>query len=168
MKASIPVDCLRKILAYDDQMAVLRWRVPVSRRFKAGDIAGCARKDGRYVVRVRGSLYYQHRVVWALVHGAWPSGEIDHINGDESDNRIENLRDVSSTVNQQNKRKAFKKSKTGLLGASPAGCPGEIGRYVAFIGGPDGRKNLGYFDTPEEAHAAYVAAKRKIHAGCTI
>lgn len=49
---------------------------------------------------------FVHRAVWALVHGSWPKYQIDHIDRDPSNNRIENLRDVSGSVNQLNKEPA--------------------------------------------------------------
>lgn len=100
-----------------------------------------------------------HRLAWLYVHGRWPDGLIDHKNGDRADNRFDNLRDVAHRVNMQNLRKAFVSSKTGLLGASPL----KDGRFGAFIKRDGKSKNLGTFDTPELAHAAYVAAKRVIH-----
>lgn len=167
-KADLTAEQARKLLAYDPETGQLTWRVNYGKRRHAGKRAGCVRGDGRHVVRVYDYLYYVHRIIWLLEYGVWPAGHIDHMNGNPMDNRLMNLRDVPRHVNAQNQRKARRTSKTGLLGASPAGCPGEIGRYVAFIGWQGGRKNLGYFDTPEEAHAAYVAAKRQLHIGCTI
>jgi hypothetical protein len=165
---SLTVERARELLEYEPETGVLRWRRDVYRRIKAGQKAGCTRKDGRQVVRVDDELMYSHRVAWLLTYGIWPAEQIDHINGDPSDNRLVNLRAACNAINSQNKRKAFRTSKTGLLGASPASCPGEVGRFVANITVGGAKKNLGYFDTPEEAHAAYVRKKRKIHLGCTI
>ncbi len=88
---------------------------------------------------------------------------MDHLNGDASDNRLANLRDVPQEVNQQNQRRANADSKTGLLGASPRGP-----RFQAAITTQGDRRYLGLFDTAEEAHQAYLTAKRQLHAGCTI
>lgn len=51
---------------------------------------------------IRGKNLYAHRAAFALAHGRWPGGEIDHINRDKSDNRIENLREVSHRENRMN------------------------------------------------------------------
>jgi hypothetical protein len=166
---SLTVERARELLEYDPETGVLRWRRDVYRtKIKSGQEAGCARKDGRRVVCVDGRLMYVYRVAWLLAYGSWPADQIDHINGDQSDNRLINLRQACNSINGQNKRKAFRTSKTGLLGACPASCPGESGRFVANIGIGGRTKNLGYFDTPEEAHEAYVRKKREIHPGCTI
>ena len=70
--------------------------------------------DGYYIGSLLNKPIKAHSVVWALTHGAWPKGEIDHVNGDPTDNRPENLRDVSHTENVKNR--AVSKTTTGLIG----------------------------------------------------
>jgi len=106
-----------------------------------------------------------HRLVWALVHKRWPTGDIDHINGNRSDNRLENLRDVSVPLNRQNLRGPYKNSKSELLGASWSKA---MKRWTARIHYAGKHHFLGYFDSAEEAHAAYLKVKREVHPGCTI
>jgi hypothetical protein len=93
-----------------------------------------------------------------LIHGPIPDGmQVDHINGDRSDCRIANLRLISHMGNCENKHKAMSNSKSGLLGASWCKV---MKRWVATIK-YDGKKHVvGYYDTPEEAHAAYIAERR--------
>lgn len=95
--------------------------------------------------------------------GGWPTNEIDHKNGVKDDNRFGNLRQATHLLNQQNQRKAQRKNKAGLLGV----CAKRNG-FMASIKVNGKNKWLGSFSTPELAHAAYVAAKRKFHEGCTI
>ena len=84
--------------------------------------------------------------------------ELDHINCVRDDNRLVNLRPADRSLNVRNTRGARSNSVTGLLGASP-----RQGRYVAQIHA-DGRKMwLGMYDTPEEAHVAYLVAKSVHH-----
>jgi hypothetical protein len=95
--------------------------------------------------------------------GAWPAGQVDHLNGARTDNRWTNLREATAAVNSQNQRVAYPRNKSGFLGvrAFRAGWTAQI--TVA-------RKQvyLGNFSTPEAAHEAYVKAKRELHAGCTL
>lgn len=116
-------------------------------------------------ISFNGRLFQAHRLAWAIAHGKWPEDLIDHINGDRSDNRLSNLRDVSARVNLQNERKARKNSRSGLLGASWSKV---TKRWAARIHYDGKHRHLGYFDTPQEAHAAYLAAKRLFHTGNTI
>jgi hypothetical protein len=81
--------------------------------------------------------------------------------GVRSDNRLENLREVSQQVNCQNRRKAH--GVSGLLGAHP-----HQGRFSSSIRYGGKNHYLGIFDTAEEAHAAYLEAKRKHHEGSTL
>jgi hypothetical protein len=112
-----------------------------------------------------GQFLQAHRLAWALVYGEWPQHHVDHINGDRSDNRLENLRDIPQAHNQQNERKARRSSKSGLLGAS---WNKAMGHWTARIHYDGKHHFLGYFSTAEAAHAAYLKAKRTVHAGCTI
>jgi len=94
-------------------------------------------------------MTFYHRVVWFLCKGTWPNHTIDHIDGDASNNKIENLRDVPISVNNQNK-KAYKKNKTGYKGVRVEG-----GRYRSQITANKKSYFLGMHDTPEEAARAY-------------
>lgn len=110
-----------------------------------------------------GNVLKAHRVIWAIHHGEWPDGPIDHINGDRADNRLSNLRVATDRMNSENKRAAMPFSKTGLLGVSPHGKG-----YRAHIVVAGKQKYLGYFKDPQLAHEAYLAAKRRLHEGCTL
>jgi hypothetical protein len=91
---------------------------------------------------------------------------VDHIDGDRTNNRVENLRSVDNAKNMQNVKRARCDSATKVLGASL--CK-DTGRYVARIRKPGGAYlNLGRYETAEQAGQAYLAAKRELHAGCTI
>lgn len=163
-KTDLTAERLRELLHYDPDTGVFRW-VAARPNCRSGEQAGCTRENGHVIICLDGKLYYAHRLAWLYVHGAWPSKLIDHINGNRSDNRIQNLRDVEPSVNAQNIRQAFKTNASGVLGAS---LFKRTGRYVAMIRIDGKKRYLGYFDTAEEAHAAYLAAKRKHHQGCTI
>jgi hypothetical protein len=159
---------LRELLHYDPETGVFTWRVTSGKANNGAPAGWIGSSDGvRQVVLIGISHrnYKAHRLAWLHTYGAWPVGVIDHINGDPLDNRISNLRDTSQQVNSQNQRRARSDSKSGLLGA----YWDERDRCWKSHIKADGRlKWLGRFDTPEEAHAAYLAAKRKLHEGCTI
>lgn len=155
---------LKSVLAYDSATGAFTWLERVARRTFAGDKAGCKSTTGYWQLRFKRAEFKAHRVAWAFVYGAWPTGCIDHINGNPLDNSIANLRDVDQRTNNQNQRRAMRSNKSsGLLGVSVfRGKP----RATITLNG----KNLylGTFDTPQQAHEAYLAAKRAIHPGCTL
>ena len=99
-----------------------------------------------------------HRLAWLLAYKQWPAGEIDHRNGCTSDNRLENLRDVSVAVNGQNRTKAMRNNKTGVLGV----CFYR-NKFIAQIKANGKHSVLGRFATLGEARAAYQAAKEALH-----
>lgn len=149
------------LLDLDPETGHLYWKRPV-RKSLEGRPAGCVNSRGYVVVQVRGVLYLAHRVVWLLAHGVSPSFDVDHINGIRSDNRPDNLRDVPRERNNQNIRGAYSSSSTGLLGAYQnrrRNC------YQSSIHVEGRTVYLGQFKTAEEAHAAYMKAKRELHPG---
>jgi len=81
----------------------------------SGKIATSDFKDGYLTVQVDSQNWLAHRVAFAIYYGRWPNGQIDHINGNRSDNRIDNLREVSNLVNSKNTG-IRKNNKTGVLG----------------------------------------------------
>lgn len=128
-------------------------------------------KTAKGYVRVFvGKKYYMaHHLVWLLHTGTLPNKQIDHINGKRDDNRFSNLREVSALENSQNQRRAHKTSSTGMLGVSPIRQAGLVSkRWKAQIKVGGRSIHLGTFASPADAHQAYIAAKRGLHAGCTI
>lgn len=130
---------------------------------KRGAVAGWMSVKGYVHVSVDNTTQHAHRVVFAVVHGRWPVLDIDHIDGNGRNNSPANLREVTRTVNIQNQRKASAGNSSGLMGASR--CKGKYRAVIVVDGRP---KCVGTFRTPDEAHVAYVRAKRIFHPGCTI
>jgi len=118
----------------------------------------------RYVM-VDTVTYSEHRLAWFYMYGKWPSHDIDHINGLKDDNRISNLRDVPTFINMQNERAVRGNNKSGYMGVL---YRKERNKWEAQIRVNGKSKRLGSFETPEEAHAAYLEAKRKFHPGFTL
>lgn len=75
-------------------------------RRSTGKVAGCKASHGYLVIRFGEKLRYAHRLAWLYVHGVWPTNVIDHINGDKTDNRLANLRDVTTAANAKNRPKS--------------------------------------------------------------
>lgn len=136
---------------------------PNSFNKKVGDIAGHVSDQGYVKIVICGKCYAAHRLAWLYVNKKWPDGDIDHINGVRSDNRIGNLRDVTRTINVQNRRDTRPKTKTSRLGVTEV-----RGKYQARIT-VDGRQiSLGVFEDKEVAHMKYIEAKRLLHKGNTL
>ncbi len=157
----ISVDEARRVFGYDPDTGILRLKVAVGRR-QAGDDAGGPKKTDYRQTYYSRRTYPTHRLIWLIVYGEWPE-IIDHIDGNKANNRLANLRNVTETVNNQNLRRANSTNKLGILGVFELN-----GRFLASINIDGKKKHLGCFDTPEQAHAVYLEAKRKHHAGCTI
>jgi hypothetical protein len=98
--------------------------------------------------------------------GSWPTDDVDHKNGMRTDNSYGNLREVSRSLNQQNLRKARGETASGVLGVYVSDRPGKPWKASINVSGKD--RYLGRFATKDEAQAAYLAAKRSLHEGCTI
>lgn len=97
----ISSEILLNLFDYDN--GVLIWKANTGKKNKIGTVAGCDKGNGYISVGIFGRRYLAHRIVWIMHNGAIPSGmQIDHINHDRSDNRIENLRVVSNKTNAMN------------------------------------------------------------------
>ena len=102
MAAKIIPDSIRDVLNYNPETGDLTWKVARGNgSVKAGTVAGHINR-GRYVhIRTGGRTYLAHRLAWFLYHGEQPD-VIDHINRDKADNRITNLRSVTTSQNLLN------------------------------------------------------------------
>jgi len=125
---------------------------------RRGRPVGFKSPRGYLIIKFQGKAYRHHRVAWALAHGDWPVHEIDHINGVKSDNRLINLRDATPAANSQNKREAYRNSRTGSQGVTLMG----YGAFLSRIFRNGKRIYIGVFDTQEEAAAAYRAKKLEL------
>ena len=163
-KHDITAEALRAALHYDPETGVFTWKRWA--RKTPGDMAGWVARSGYVLIKMGGRRYMAHRLAWLYMRGTWPEFEIDHINGACADNRFANLRDVSTSVNQQNRRAAQSNSAVGRLGVARAQGGRRGFRAQIHV---DGRQVfLGTFRSSQEAGAAYIAAKRELHAGCTL
>lgn len=164
-KLEITAEAVRNLLDYSPGTGIFT-RKTARPGQPVGSVAGSMNDKGYIKIFVLGKVHGAHRLAWLYEYGKWPENEIDHINGDKSDNRIANLRDVSRKVNVQNQRRARKSRPLDL----PLGVQfvRKLDKYVAEIGANGKRHYLGLFPSADLAHEAYLGAKRKLHEGCTI
>jgi hypothetical protein len=153
------------VLSYDSTTGIFVWIKSLSNVVKVGSIAGKIGKDGRRDICVARKIYKAHRLAWLYVYGVWPTNVIDHIDGDNGNNRIDNLRDVVQSTNMQNMRKARMDSKSQSLGVH---CIKSSGKFRAQLKVDGMTRHIGCFDSKDDAHAAYISAKRLFHEGCTL
>lgn len=143
------------VLSYDPDSGEFRWKKTLSVRAVAGKVAGCLCKHSGYrSISVDRKIYMAHRLAWAFVYGEWPTLQIDHINRERSDNRIQNLRQATQRQNSANSGRR-RNNRSGFKGVSWAA---HVGKWAAQCRRPDnGPRHIGFFETPELAHQAYVA-----------
>jgi hypothetical protein len=164
---------LRNLLDYDPETGELRWKRRDPKEFfdgkryrydrgrrwnaqRADRLATRNRLDGYCSISLFGHKHLAHRVVWAIVHGRWPS-EIDHVNGNRSDNRLSNLREVTRTENNRNS--AIQRNNTsGVVGVNR--CK-QTGTWEARIKLHGKTRRLGRFANFDDAVAARKAAERQ-------
>jgi hypothetical protein len=157
MKQRLTIERLKELLTYNPETGVFVWNKNGKGRYmRAGAVAGSKHCAGYVQIHHGGNSYLAHRLAWFWVHGEWPS-EIDHANGDRTDNRLENLRLCSRVENTWN-MKTPKTNKSGFKGVSFF-KPRKKWRATIKIDGK--AKTLGYFNDPALAHQAYVDAITK-------
>lgn len=154
---------LLELVSYSPDTGVFVWLTSPHGRVPVGSVVGFATTSGHRNTKIDYKGYGLHRLAWFYVHGRWPSQQIDHINCDPADNRFANLRETTVQMNAENRRSAFANNKCGVLGV----CL-DRKTYKASIRVHGVSRHIGNYETPEIAHAAYVEAKRRLHAGCTL
>lgn len=96
------IDEMKERLNYDPNTGVITWRESKSNYVKNGTECGTLKPSGYLVINFSKQLYRAHRVAWVMHYGKNPSTFLDHVNQDKTDNRIENLREASSSQNKCN------------------------------------------------------------------
>ena len=148
---------LKKILHYNKRTGIFKWKITRGSRAKAGNIVGALAKSGYITIGINYKTYQAHRLAWLYVYGYFPKKEIDHKNQNKIDNRISNLREVSSAENKKN----LAISKTNTTGVPGVSYYKRIGKWRAYIHIKRKQKHLGFFDNIENAKKAREKAKVK-------
>ena len=152
----LTVDVLRRLLDYNQETGVFRWRYDM-RRVPMDGIAGRKSTDGYVRIGINGEQVLAHRLAWFYVNGKWPKGDVDHINRIRNDNRIFNLRDATRSQNIHYSRPKWS-NKSGFKGVHWAKTQG---KWIAQIKINQRGIHLGQFGSAEAASEAYQnAAKR--------
>lgn len=152
------IERLRELLAYDPDTGRIT-RIASRRGVRSMENPGNRQPSGYRVICVDGRNYMQHRIAWAMTYGCWPTGQIDHINLDAGDNRIENLRLASASQNQMNvpKRRNNTSGHKGVMWNSNSR------KWIARIGVRGEYIYLGLFADKLDAAKAYKLAAEKYH-----
>lgn len=164
MKAALTAERLRELLHYDPDTGIFIRKVKSA--WNSAGSEGVKPTQGYVYLSVDGCRYRAHRLAWLYVFGRWPREMMDHINGDRADNRICNLREADARVNRQNQHGARSDNlSSGVIGVHWSEYHKKWKAHIRV----DGRlQHLKYCSSVEEASAVYLAAKRKLHEGCTI
>jgi hypothetical protein len=151
----ITQDELKSVLNYDLNTGLFVWVKPTGDRVKSGQIAGSLRPDGYVFTQINKRRFMNHRLAWLYVNGVWPSDEIDHIDGDRSNNRISNLRPATSKQNKEN---------TSIRSTNTSGHKGvhwdkSRQKWMAFVVHNRKFHNVGRFENVNDAITATKQAR---------
>ena len=139
MNGYCSIEDLRVSFGYNPRSGVL---------LKNGVEFGTINPKGYVQGSLKGKTVRAHRACWALFYGEWPDGEIDHINRVRHDNRICNLRVVTTQQNSRNRKKPSNNT-SGYTGVS---FHKASGKYIAYIYSENKLVHLGLYVTAFDAH----------------
>lgn len=158
--STLTAEWLRQHMAYVPEIGTFMWKVRGPGRtvgkVLGTKVAGWAKDKSYVTIKVNNVVYYAHRLAWLYIHGEWPSGSLDHIDGDPSNNAIANLRLATAAQN------AARRPTSRKIAPYRGVFPHNVG-FVARIHHGGKRHYLGYFTTAEAARDAYDAKAKEIH-----
>lgn len=146
-------------LNYDSATGHFTWKPGCQRgRGERGRIAGTPTGRANYIaIRINGVMVMAHHLAWFFVHKKWNEGQLDHIDLDGMNNRIDNLRPATNSQNLANRRRQ-KNNTSGIKGVSK-----HRGKWAANISVNGKSVYLGVYESIEDATAAYRKAAKEIY-----
>lgn len=150
---------LQQYLHYNPETGLFTWIKKKAAWQKAGSPAGSVHHEGYVVIGFNNKTYPAHRLAWLFIYGKFPKNEIDHINRIRTDNRIKNLRTVTTQQNQFNITKR-NNTTSKYIGVS---WNNKLQKYISQIQINKQKIYLGMYDSEHDAHIAYQTAKLKLH-----
>lgn len=155
-EAQLSKDELYELFSYDPTTGEFKYKTENKYRVqqKVGNLAGCVNKHGYRYIKIKGTPYKAARLAFLYMTGAWPAGEVDHINGDKGDDRFDNLRDLPSIDNSRNNKSARTNRYHGICHCG--------NRFTVQFRVNREIKYFGVYDTLEEARIVAVAAKQQL------
>ncbi len=152
---------LLEVLSYDTDTGIFINKITRSNNALEGNIAGNTNTiDNKYLeIYLDGKHYAAHRLAWFFAYKIWPLNDIDHIDGNKSNNKIANLREATRSENLYN-RGNRKDNTSGYKGVC---FDKRSGKYRAYININGKQKSLGYHYTAEKASEAYKLAAKELH-----
>ena len=152
---SLTQGLVQHLFNYDLETGVLKWRNPPGIKVKKGAHAGT--KAGKYYrIKIYGKNYRVHRIIWLYVYGYFPENEIDHIDRNGQNNKINNLREVSRQCNMRNSKLASN-STSAVKGVSFAK---NCFMWKAHITVNKQKYSLGFYSDYIEAVCIRLAAEQ--------
>lgn len=158
-KHDLTAEKVLSLMRYEPETGLFIRLKTVARKHK-GSQAGGIRPNGYRIIVIGRFQYLAHRLAWLVTHGSWPITDIAHIDGDRDNNRIANLCQSSATHRGQSRTQAKTGTVSGLLGVA---WSESHKKWRASIMANGKSPFLGRYDTKEQAHAAYLAAKAELH-----
>jgi len=155
MNNTLTQDLSEELLAYDGETGVFTWKLNKVRA-REGSIAGTKNQGGYIMIGINGKQYGAHRMAWIYENGCLPEC-IDHIDHDESNNRIKNLRNVTCAENSRN-QELRNTNSSGFLGVTWVKRDKRWSVRINFNGK---RINIGGFKKLEEAILARKNAEKE-------
>ena len=146
---------LKRILKYDPETGLWTRLISAGGQKAGSTTLGWLCENGHFYIRAFRKLYQSSRLAWFYTYGEWPSCEVDHIDLDTGNNRLNNLRVATRSQNGANRR-AQRNNTSGLKGVWRHK---QMHKWCAEVG----HKKLGLYDCPAAAHLAYVVEHDKVY-----